>query len=329
MSEGPRLAVVGCGAAAEIHLTVLKRLGAPVACLVDNDPARSAALAEKYHVAATLEDYRVLPGRADAAVLSLPHHLHAPAAVELLGAGLHVLVEKPMALSVAECDRMIDAARRHERVLAVGMARRFYAAGSFVKRAIEGGRLGEIRAVDVREGYVYDWPVASDFMFRRAAGGGVLADAGAHILDNLLWWLGDFERVVYRDDARGGVAADCEIDVAMAGGARCFVELSRTRRLRNTWILEGSEGALEIDTAFNPVVRWRLPGGEVRLEGRVRRGAARAEEALDCFERQMEDFLAALRDGREPRVPGSEGRRFVELYEACEASRQPLELAWL
>ena len=219
MADRPRVAVVGCGAAAEIHLTVLSRLPADVVCLVDTDPGRSRALADKYGVARTLTGHDDLAGFADAAVLSLPHSLHAPVAVELLGAGLHVLVEKPMALTVAECDRMIAAAEASGRVLAVGMARRFYDAGGFVRRVIDSGRLGDVRTVDVREGYVYDWPVASDFMFRRAAGGGVLADAGAHILDNLLWWLGDVERVAYRDDARGGVAAACAIELERTSGA--------------------------------------------------------------------------------------------------------------
>lgn len=328
MPDTPRLAVVGCGAAAEIHLTVLADLPAEVTCLVDKAPERAGELAERYGVGRTLTDYRDLVGEVDAAVLALPHHLHAPVALDLLGGGLNVLVEKPMALTVDECDRMIAAAERAGRVLAVGMARRFYDAGRFVKRVIERGRLGELRWLDVREGYVYEWPVVSEFMFRREAGGGVLADAGAHILDNLLWWLGDFEGVVYRDDARGGVAADCEIEIDMASGTRCFVELSRTRRLRNTWVLEGTEGTLEIDTLFHPLVRWRFEGQPEQLQGRVRLPGQPEEEALDCFSRQMADFLDSIREEREPVVNGSEGRRFVELLEACEANRRPLELPW-
>ena len=323
-----RLAVVGCGAAAEIHLTVLERLDAEVTWLVDKNPQRALELGEKYGVGQTAVDCRELAGRVDAAVLSVPHHLHAPIAVDLLEAGVHVLVEKPMAMTVEECDRMSAAARAADRVLAVGMARRFYDGGRFVRRLIESGRLGEIRSLDVREGYIYDWPVASEFMFRKEAGGGVLADAGAHILDNLLWWMGDFRSVAYRDDAEGGVAADCELDLEMASGAHCHVELSRTRRLRNTWILEGSEGVLEVATLFNPELRWSFSGEPEQLVGRVRRPGQPEEGAFDCFRRQMEDFLDSIRDGREPFVPGVEGRRFVELLEACQAKRQPLELAW-
>ena len=60
----------------------------------------------------------------------------------------------------------------------------------FVKRLLDNGVLGDIRRFDIREGFVYEWPVTSDFMFRREAGGGVLADTGAHVLDMALWLLG-------------------------------------------------------------------------------------------------------------------------------------------
>ena len=328
MPTTPRLAVVGCGAAAEVHLMVLEQLGLEAALFVDKDPERAEILRGKYGGGGTATDYRRAIGEVDAAVLSLPHHLHAPISIDLMQGGVHVLVEKPMAMTVEECDRMIAAAEASGSVMAVGMARRFYRAGAFVRRVIENGRIGEIRSLDVREGYVYDWPVASEFMFRKEAGGGVLADAGAHILDNLLWWMGDFERVSYRDDARGGVGADCEVELTMTSGVRCFAELSRTRNLRNSWILEGSAGTLEIDTLFNPVVRWSFAGEDERLEGRVQVPGQPEEEGLDCFVRQMQDFFDAVATGREPVVSGHEGRRFVELLEACEAVRQPLEHPW-
>ncbi len=326
--SAPSVAIVGCGAAAEVHLLVLEQLGLEADLLIDRDLARAETLRDKYGGGAVATDYRDAIGTVEGAVLSLPHHLHAPISIDLMENGVNVLVEKPMAMTVDECDRMIAAAESSGQVMAVGMARRFYHAGAFVKRVIEQRRIGEIRSLDVREGYIYEWPVASEFMFRKEAGGGVLADAGAHILDSLLWWMGDFAEVVYRDDAQGGVGADCEVEMTMKSGARCFVELSRTRNLRNTWILEGSDGTLEIDTLFNPVVRWSFEGEAERLEGRVRSGGEPEEEGLDCFVRQMRDFFDAVVTGREPTVPGREGRRFVELLEACEAARQPLDHSW-
>lgn len=328
MTHPVRLGIVGCGAAAEIHLTVAASLPVEVSVLVDKRPERARLLADKYRVESVDSDASALEGRVDAAVLSLPHHLHAPVAVDLLGRGIDVLVEKPMALTVEECDRMIEAAEAGERVLAVGHARRFYDAGRFVKRLLDSGRLGRIERLDVREGHVYSWPVASDFMFRPEAGGGVLADAGAHLLDTLLWWMGEVSVIAYRDDARGGVAADCELELELEGGGRAFVELSRTRALRNSWILEGSEARLEIETLFNPRLRLAFAGGRGELAGRVELPGGEPEGALDCFSRQLEDFVDCVRLRRAPRVGGSESRRFVALMEACRAVRQPLELPW-
>lgn len=328
MTEPLRLAVVGCGAAAEIHLTVARDLPVEVTLLVDKRPERADRLADEYGVEATAEDAGAVPDRADAAVLSLPHHLHAPIAVDLLERGVDVLVEKPMALRTAECDRMIAAAESTGRVLAVGHARRFYDAGRFVKRLLDDGRLGRIERLDVREGHVYSWPVTSDFMFRPEAGGGVLPDAGAHLVDNLLWWMGEVSLVAYRDDARGGVAADCELELELADGGRAFVELSRTRQLRNTWILEGTAGRLEIGTGFDPRLRLAPTGAHGELAGHVRVAGERPEEALDCFARQLGDFVDSVSERRAPRVGGAEGRRFVALMESCFERREPLEYPW-
>ena len=324
-----RVAVVGCGAVAQAHLPVLEsHPGCELAAVVDRDLARARDVARAHGVATAAGDFAEVVGDVDAAVLCLPHHLHAPVAVACLERGLHVLVEKPMAMTAAECDAMIAAARKASRVLAVGMLRRFYAGSQVVKNVLERGLLGRIESFEVREGFVYDWPVASDFMFRRETGGGVLADTGAHVLDMLLWWLGEVESFEYRDDALGGVEADCELRLVLRGGARGLVELSRTRALPNRWILRGSGGELELQTKFDPELRLRLEGSPHALLGHALRDGLEREDPLGVFRRQLDDFVEAARTGREPFVGGAEARRAVALIEACHAQRRPLERAW-
>lgn len=300
-----------------------------VACLVDKNLQRAQDLAKEKGVPEAVDDYKQIIGKVDAAILALPHHLHAPVASELLAAGVHVLVEKPMALTVAECDQMIAAADASGAVLAIGVARRFYDGGRFVKRLLEREMLGKILRFDGREGFVYSWPVVSDFMFRKETGGGVLADGGAHMLDTMLWWLGDYESVEYLDDSQGGVEADCEIRLKMKSGAEGLVELSRTRDLRNTWIIEGEHGTLEIDSIFNPEIRLRLGDQEFQLCGRALYADGEDEPPLACFNRQMIDFVEAIQQGRDPVATGREGRRSVALIEACYANRKLLELPWV
>jgi predicted dehydrogenase len=286
-------------------------------------------MAEKYGVPAVSDDYSEVLGRVDAAVLALPHHLHAPVAIDLLTNSIHVLVEKPMALKTSECEEMIKAAAKTGSVLAVGLLRRFYKPSQSVKQLLDCELLGEIRSFDFREGFVYSWNVASDFMFRRDTGGGVLADTGSHALDMLLWWLGDYSTVEYYDDEMGGVEADCLLHLGLESGATGVVELSRTRNLRNTNIIKGERGTLEIGTEFNALIRFKAKNDDLVLSGRVDSGKTADETIQDVFRRQLEDFVEAALGNRQPSVPGQEGKLAVKLIEDCYGSRQLLEQPWM
>ena len=315
------LAIVGCGAITErAHLPAAVRLdGVRVAALVDARRERAEVLAEKWGVpraVAALSELDLLP---DAAIVALPHCLHAPVSLELLRQGVHVLVEKPMALTAAECDAMIRAAAEAGVRLAVGLVRRFHPVTRRVAEVLAGGVLGPLVSFDVREGRIFDWPATSDTLLRRAtAGGGVLVDTGVHVLDLLLHWLGELEVLECREDGRGGVEAEAEVHLATAGGARGVVELSRTRALRNTIRIQGAQGTLEASFVTNEVT--------------VRIGAAAARretcESGDVFGAQLADWVASIREGRPPAVPGTEGRRSVALIEACAARSRPFLQPW-
>ncbi|MFP5284430.1 MAG: Gfo/Idh/MocA family protein, partial [Thermoanaerobaculia bacterium] len=324
-----RLAVLGCGAVAQIHhLPAISASGqAEAAVVVDADAARARSVAERFGVPDSATDWREALDRIDAAVIALPNSLHAPVAVDLLRRGVPVLVEKPMALSVAECDQMIAAAEAGGATLAVGLDFRFFDSTHWVKDFLAGGILGELRGFDLRQGVIPRWPFATDFLLRKeTAGGGVLADFGVHVLDLLLVWLGEWEAIDYRDDAEGGIESDCELLLRMRSGLEGSVEISRTRNLRNTCVFEGERGSLEVGIWDpDPTITLRFGGRETSLEGRA--GSSRLT-FQDVFVRQIDDFAAAVREGREPFVPGREGRRSLELIEACYAARQPLELPW-
>ncbi|HKI01547.1 MAG TPA: Gfo/Idh/MocA family oxidoreductase [Thermoanaerobaculia bacterium] len=327
-----RVAVVGCGAVAQIHhlpaLAVSRRAEATV--LVDADAGRARSLAERFGVADTATDYRELPGRVDAAVIALPNSLHAPVAVELLRRGVHVLVEKPMAMNVRECDEMIAAAEAGRTVLAVGLDFRFFDSSLLVRNLLRDGLLGDIRRFEMHQGVIPRWPFATDFLLKKEmAGGGVLADFGVHVLDLLLWWLGDWATVDYWDDAMGGIESDCELRLAMRSGVEGSVEISRTRNLANTCVFEGTRASLEVGVWDpDPEIRLLIADREVSLAGRARREGGSGLNFTDVFVRQLDDFAEAIRKRREPFVSGREGRRSLELIEACYARRQRLELPW-
>jgi predicted dehydrogenase len=327
-----RLAVVGCGAVAQIHhlpaIAASDRVEAAV--LVDADEKRARALAERFGVPEVSTDFQDLPGRVDAAVVALPNSLHAPVSVELLRRGVHVLVEKPMATSVRECDEMIAAAAAGRAVLAVGLDFRFFDASLLVRNLLLDGLIGEVRRFDLRQGVIPRWPFATDFLLKKEmAGGGVLADFGVHVLDLLLWWLGDLGVTEYRDDAQGGVESDCEMTLVTASGVTGAAEISRTRNLRNTCVFEGERANLEVGVWDpDPEIRLTIADREVALAGRARRESGSALNFTDVFIRQIDDFAKAVRGRGEPFVPGLEGRRSLALIEACYALKKPLELPW-
>jgi predicted dehydrogenase len=330
--EALRVAVVGCGAIAQLqHLPALHRVpGARAVALVDRDLARAQALARRWEVPHAVASVAELGDDVDAAIVALPNHLHAPVAIELLGRGLHVLVEKPMAPTTAECDAMIAAALQARRTLAVGLEFRFFDSTDLVRELLVEQLVGSLGGFDLRQGVVPRWPFASDFVLRKeSAGGGVLADFGVHVLDLLLHWLGDWRSVECADDARGGLESDAELQLVMESGLGGAVEVSRTRNLRNTCRFFGTRGVLEVGVwEPDPEIAVRLPGKAWSLAGHARRAGVRPPSFDDAFDRQLEDFVAAIRDGREPRVPGRVGRRTIALVEACYARRTRLELPW-
>jgi predicted dehydrogenase len=330
-----RLAVLGCGAVAQIHHlpAISASETAEAAVVVDADAERARTVAGRFGVPESATDYHQVLDRIEAAVIALPNSLHAPVAVDLLRRGIHVLVEKPMALSGREAGEMIAAAEASGAVLAVGLDFRFFDSTRFVRDFLASGFLGELRSFDLRQGVIPRWPFATDFLLRKeTAGGGVLADFGVHVLDLLLVWLGDWASIDYRDDARGGIESDCELSLKMRSGLQGAVEISRTRNLRNTCVFEGERASLEVgiwdpDPAI--VLRGdRIGDQELSLSGQARRKESPALTFQDVFVRQIDDFAAAIREGREPLVPGREGRRSLDLIEACYAARQPLEMPW-
>jgi predicted dehydrogenase len=324
-----RIAVIGAGAVTKVgHLPASQRVqDATITALVDRDTNRAQQLADQYSIPHVLQSIEGVQDIADAAVIALPHALHAPVGVELLQRGLHVLVEKPMAVTAAECDSLAQTAREHKRVLAVGLMRRFAPWAACAHAMITGGHLGTIQACHWRDGARFAWPTATDAPFRKDAGGGVLIDAGSHTLDLVLWWLGPVAQLNYKDDAAGGVEADCELRLTMESGATALLEFSRTRDLGNIVTVTGSHGTLRV-VPFEDRVEL-LIGGEILRGSVVDRSGVRAADYLALMTSSMHDFVDAIREQRPPFIGPEEGKKSVALIEACYKTRQPLELPWL
>lgn len=312
--------------------SLAKRDDCEIVALVDTNEARTKALAQQFGVTHTFADHQALLDHdIDAAIVAAPNNLHASISTTLLNAGIHVLVEKPMAVNAVECEQMQATAEAADKVLAVGHILRFSQTARFAKWAVDSGILGRIVSFDIRYGFVFTWPTASDYFLRKElSGGGVLIDLGAHSIDLLLWWLGDVATFDYYDDNHGGVEADCLLEATLESGASGTVELSRTRDLRSTAIIRGEQAELEICFAEN-TVSLKFADGEMGIAGQ----ATIEGEALNPLQRtsdlvvaEHEDFFDAIKSDRPALVSGSEASRCMQLIDACYAARQPLELPW-
>jgi predicted dehydrogenase len=324
-----KLAIVGCGAVAEyFHLPAVARvLERDDVWLVDPDRVRAQDLAARFgRVAQVVQDHRDLPA-VDAAIVAVPNHLHADVAVDLLERGTHVLVEKPLAVSAHDARRVVEAAG--ERVLAVGNFRRFFPSTRLVTDLVAREVCGRPVSFVAEEGFVYAWGARSGFSLDRArAGGGVLIDLGSHVLDQLLLCLGRLVVHAYRDDAYGGVEADCLAVLAGPAALPGTVELSRTRELGSALRIECEGGTIEAPLARAGSVRVTLAGEfEPTTHGPDTESADGGYGA--AFEGQLRSFLGAIEGDAGPEAVGTDGVRVLELIEECYERRTPLREPWV
>ena len=198
MTTSLRLAVVGCGAIAHWHLDAIDRAGVPitVTAAVDPDPAAAGRIAGRAGASAYSSLTDALADRAfDAALIAIPHHLHEPVAIEALRAGIHVLLEKPLAPTLDACERILAAARDAGTVFMVAENAQYWPEVLTVRDLVADGAIGDV--VTARAATFF--PALGDFyggerpwrFDRAAAGGGVVIDTGSHWLRPLRVWLGE------------------------------------------------------------------------------------------------------------------------------------------
>jgi len=340
------LAIVGCGAVVEqLYRRPLQALEARhcgrVVALVDPDPARTAALGRHFRSARAFSSLaEALAARSPSLVIvTSPPGLHAAHAVAAFEAGSHVLCEKPMAIRVEDAELMVAAARAAQRILAVGMTRRMYPSLVDARALIAAGVLGDDVRFVYREGHVYDWPVSTDAVFRRAsAGGGVLMDYGSHVLDMLSVLFGAMNVVAYADDGHGdGVEANCQI--ALDGrDVSGMVQLSWNQPLVTGLGVTGTAGELVLDPRRIDELRWRPHAGEARrrvsdatwpsdLELNGRSGTPRNHH--ECIYYQLVQVLRAIMHGEAVPADGEQGLALTRSIDACYLRATLLRLSWL
>jgi len=347
--EKLRVGIYGYGKVAELHARAISsRPELELASVCGRESARRSAFATRWAIpsrssAAEMADR----DEVDAVVIVTPHPLHRAHAVEGAEAGLHVLVEKPMALSIEDCDAMIGASARAGRKLGVVSQRRWYPASRRVREAIDSGALGapvlgQVIMLGWRdEAYYRSDPWRGSW---EGEGGGVLVNQAPHQLDLLSWFLGPVLEVsAYWANLNHPYIEVEDTAVAVirfAGGALGSILVSNSQKpgIHAKVQVHGSNGASAgvqtdggamfiagMSGVLEPPVNdlWTVPGEEDRLAGWKAEDEAffkSIDPTWYFFSLQLADFAAAIREGREPAVTGRDGREAVRLMEGIYES---------
>ncbi len=253
-----RVGIVGLGMGA-VHLESFSAIpGVRVVALAGKEGERRAELGARYDITTLVDDWADLVHRDDVDIVSIaaPNALHHPIAIAALRAGKHVFCEKPLARTAAEAREMVEAAIAHDRVLEVAFNHRRRADVQYAMRYIEEVGLGRIyhaRASWKRRAGIPG--IQSWFTSQRMAGGGALMDLGPHIVDSLLFLLGDrrvvaVSAVAHGELGRAGYGAMDHREQMLSDSGAFEVEDLASALLRFD---DGSSATLEITWASHAV----------------------------------------------------------------------------
>jgi predicted dehydrogenase len=327
-----RLGIIGAGVVAAQHVRAVRHLPrVTVAAICDIRADAVARLAAQSGATAYAAHQEMLDvERLDAVIVTSPHALHADMTLDAARAGVHVLVEKPMATSVADCTAMIEGCAAAGVVLAVGHVMRFDSNARRTRRVLATGEIGPVRAIHHRRTAHYERGTRPAWFFDPVlAGGGIVMNVGTHGLDRIQWLGGgEIETVHAHAWNRGGLAIETDAMglLGLSGGVKAsFLFTSAGITYTDETVVICENGSL----------RWSATDGTwLSRRGAEQQIAAPDLAYDDAFATQLRDFVDACRSGREPAVGGDYGRSVVAavlaVYESAETGRSvtvPSDLA--
>ncbi len=346
-----RTALIGCGKVGHTHAGAFAELPeSDFVAVCDSDLGRADEFAAQYGVKAYTDIAEmVTDAQVDAVSICTPHPLHAPLGIQAARAGADVLLEKPMASNLKDCDDMLAVADETGIKLGIISQRRLYEPVQRIRDAIDAGKigtpaLGTLLMLGWRDKAYYDSdPWRGSWA---GEGGGVLVNQAPHQLDILQWLMGPIDEVFAYWENLNHPYIEVE-DTALAlirfknGGVGNIVASNSQKPGIYTKVhIHGSNGAsvgVQTDggspfiagmtAVLEPPVNdvWSVPGEEGLLEGWNAEDAATFESvdpATFYHKLQIQDFLQAILENRAPMVDGVEGRKAVELIEAIYRSQR-------
>lgn len=336
--------IIGCGMIANFHTKAIADIrGAKVVACFDMFPAAADRFAKAtgcraYHdLKAMLADPDI-----DIVTICTPSGAHMEPAVAAANAGKHVIVEKPLEVTLKRCDKIIDACKKNKVVLSTIFPSRFHQSSQLIKQAVEKGRFGRITIGDA---YV-KWFRTQEYYDSGAwrgtwalDGGGALMNQAIHSVDLLAWLMGPVKEISAHTATLTHKRIEVE-DVAMAtlrfaNGALGVIEATTAAYPGTLKRIEvhGSEGSAVLEE--EDIKMWDFAKQTARdkkllqqMAGKTKTGGGAADPtAIGHHGHTMlfKDTLSAIKNKTKPLIDGIEGRRSVEIilaiYKAAETGR--------
>lgn len=313
-----RVAIIGCGGIGKAHATALRDV--PTTELVvtvdlDEERAKETALVAGSEVRWTKDAGAVLSDPdIDAVGVLLPNHLHAPVTLEALRQGKHVLVEKPMALTLSDCAAMIMEAEQRSLQLSVGQVLRFRDSLMFGRQIVADGQIGQpvasVRRRYARRGSATQRP----WDFDTKTSGGLLYGNGSHEMDALLWMVGARPVEVYahggflatEDERRGPTELSIMVSTDRGGSITLLMSRGMSQGAWDHWVV-GTEGDMYI------------AGNKVSVCGTTHDKPLASNED---FRNEWTDFAAAVLENRRS---AADARTVWGTMVALEAAKLSIE----
>jgi predicted dehydrogenase len=335
-----QVGIIGSGGIAGLHADYYKRIPyVRVVAVADVVPGRAESFIRRYGFdgARAYTDHRDMlahePGMVGVSICTFNQAHHRPA-VDALEAGKHVLLEKPMSVTLEQAVDMVRAARRSGRMLYVGFQSRFEAGVMTARRIVASGRLGKVYYAETGGGRRKGIP-GGTFTRRETAGGGAILDIGCYSLDTALHVLGNPRPLtvtaytsnyfgtspVYSRQAWGGGVDPATFDVEDFGAAFVRLEGDCCLVFKISWAMHldtlgrtfflGTEGGLDMDAM-------RIYHDEFGTG--VHTDVPKEAPWKDAWFRKVEAFAEALRDGSEAPIPGEDVLRGQAILDAIYRS---------
>jgi predicted dehydrogenase len=324
MAKEVRFGILGLGRGRKAAQTAIQTAGANLVCVCDLQEEKVKVTAQELDCDWTTSyDQMLARDDVDAIGVYTSSGTHADFANQAIAVGKHVFVTKPMDIDLDKCDRLIEAAKRANLVLAVDFIRRYRKTDHQVRQAVADGLIGNIILGDLRMKWYrsqsyYDggWPPG--WRSRSSTEGGSAANQGVHSIDQLQWFMGDVKTVQGRCGTFNHEieTEDCSVGIlTFESGAFGMIQTTTCSypSLGTTLQINGSKGTITMD---------KSGAIELMIEGQEEATIDQVEIETDFPENIIEDMVGAIIDGQPIMVSGEEGRKSVAIFTSIyESSR--------